>query len=475
MAAIVPFDCALNRELSWLAFNLRVLEEAELPEPSPELAAMLCNRLRAPASVTPTVQQLPLGPEVAFSLGKALPPDLAEALAGPRRKPVAVAWAEGDIAARIREQPRLIRTPFESISPLVRLLEQAADDPQVSAIRITLYRLVANSRIAQALARAAEQGKDVLCLLELRARFDEESNINYAELLQEAGCTVLYGLPNCKVHAKVCLILYGTPGREELRAITQIGTGNYNEKTAALYTDLAYLTADPLIAEDALALFRALCRGEHAHNPKRLWIAPESVLERLLAELDAEIAQARAGRPAAVFLKVNGLNSLPVMAKLIACSQAGVKVELFVRGICCLRPGIPGKTEHITVRSIVGDHLEHSRILAFGAPGRERLFIGSGDLLNRNLTRRVEVYVPILDEPTRRELLATIRMLRQDNAKARVMAPSGEYALPAATGLWLSAQALLRERAAAQNAAPRQTARRPGLLARLLGACRLVR
>ncbi|MGN0885453.1 MAG: phospholipase D-like domain-containing protein, partial [Candidatus Spyradenecus sp.] len=355
-------------------------------------------------------------------------------------------------------------------TPFVRLLEEAAEDPEVTAIRITLYRLAANSRIAQALARAAEHGKDVLCLLELRARFDEESNINYAEMLQEAGCTVLYGLPHCKVHAKVCLILYRPDSRDgSPRAITQIGTGNYNEKTAALYTDLSYLTADPDIAADAAGLFRALCRGESAHNPRRLWVAPESFLSRLLAELDTEIAEARAGRPAAVFIKANGLNSLPVIAKLIECSQAGVPVELYIRGICCLRPGIPGLTDRISVRSIVGDHLEHSRILAFGPPGHERLFIGSGDLLNRNLTRRVEVYTPILDAPSRREVLELIELLRADTAKARQMSPDGTYALPPAPSPRRSSQACLRERFAQRNALPPAPPKAPtSLLRRLL-------
>lgn len=426
------------------------------PAPSPELAELLTARLKCPAGVEPITQSLPLGPEFAFGLAKALPAERAQALSAPRRKPSHARWAEGaPIAERIREQPRLLCTPFESLTPFVRLLEEAAEDPEVTAIRITLYRLAANSRIAQALARAAEHGKDVLCLLELRARFDEESNINYAEMLQEAGCTVLYGLPHCKVHAKVCLILYRPDSRDgSPRAITQIGTGNYNEKTAALYTDLSYLTADPDIAADAAALFRALCRGESAHHPRRLWVAPESFLSRLLAELDTEIAEARAGRPAAVFIKANGLNSLPVIAKLIECSQAGVPVELYIRGICCLRAGIPGLTDRITIRSIVGDHLEHSRILAFGPPGHERLFIGSGDLLNRNLTRRVEVYTPILDAPSRRELLELIELLRADTAKARQMSPDGTYALPTTPAPRLSSQARLREHFAQRNARP---------------------
>ena len=394
--------------------------------------------------------------------------DFLRALSAEPRRPVHVAWAQGAIAERVRERDRLLHFPFESITPFVRLLEQAADDPRVTAIRITLYRLAANSRIAQALARAAENGKDVLCVLELRARFDEESNINYAEMLQEAGCTVIYGLPGYKVHAKVCLILYGDGGQEP-RALTQIGTGNYNEKTAAQYTDLSYLTTDPAIGRDAIRLFRALCLGEPEVRTERLWVAPATFLPRLLAQLDEEIAEARAGRPAQAFLKVNSLNNRPLIHKLIEASQAGVDLTLHVRGICCVRPGIPGKTDRLTVHSVVGDHLEHTRLLCFGAPGRERLFIGSGDFLNRNLNRRVEVYTPILDPDCRKDLLKVIDILRADDAKARRMAPDGTYALPPPSDKSLSSQDALRQRYADLNAhpIPPPDARKPGLLSRL--------
>ena len=439
------------------------------PAPSPELGALLRERLALPAGVEPRAQTAPLDPTLAFGLAKALPPELARALSAEPRRPVHVAWAQGAIAERVRERDRLLHFPFESITPFVRLLEQAADDPRVTAIRITLYRLAANSRIAQALARAAENGKDVLCVLELRARFDEESNINYAEMLQEAGCTVIYGLPGYKVHAKVCLILYGDGGQEP-RTLTQIGTGNYNEKTAAQYTDLSYLTTDPAIGRDAIRLFRALCLGEPEVRTERLWVAPATFLPRLLAQLDEEIAEARAGRPAQAFLKVNSLNNRPLIHKLIEASQAGVDLTLHVRGICCVRPGIPGKTDRLTVRSVVGDHLEHTRLLCFGAPGRERLFIGSGDFLNRNLNRRVEVYTPILDPACRADLLEVIRILRADTAKARVMAPDGTYALPAPSPKALSSQDALRARYADLNAkpVPPPGGARPGLLARLL-------
>ena len=439
--------------------------------PSAELEAALSERLALPEGVVCRAQGLPLDPAFAFGLAKALPAEVAQALSAEPRKPVPVAWAQGEIAARVRERDRLLHFPFESIAPFVRLLEQAADDPKVTAIRITLYRLSSNSRIAQALARAAENGKDVLCVLELRARFDEESNINYSEMLQEAGCTVIYGLPGYKVHAKVCLILYNDGG-DEPRTLTQIGTGNYNEKTASLYTDLSYLTADPVIGRDAIRLFRALCLGEPEVETERLWVAPKSVLPRLLAQLDEEIAEARAGRPARAFLKVNSLNNMPLIRKLIEASQAGVELSLQVRGICCIRPGIPGKTDRLTVTSVVGDSLEHTRLLCFGAPGRERLFIGSGDFLNRNLNRRVEVYTPILDDACRRDLLDVIAILRADTAKARRMRPDATYALPEpGAAAPRSSQGDLRARYASLNAhpiPPPGADRAPGPLARLL-------
>ena len=419
----------------------------------PELQSLLAERLALPPGVEPRAQSLPLAPDFAFALGKALPPEVAQRLCAAPRKPCHVNWAQGDIARRVRERDRLLHFPFESISPFVRLLEQAAEDPKVSAIRITLYRLAANSRIAQALARAAENGKDVLCVLELRARFDEENNINYSEMLQEAGCTVIYGLPGYKVHAKVCLILYNDGG-DEPRTLTQIGTGNYNEKTAAQYTDLSYLTADPTIGRDAIRLFRALCLGDPEVESDALWVAPKSFLPRLLAQLDQEIAEARAGRPAYAFLKVNSLNNMPLIRKLIEASRAGVRLDLHVRGICCVRPGIPGKTDNLDIRSVVGDSLEHTRLLCFGAPGHERLFIGSGDFLNRNLNRRVEVYTPIVDPDCRQDLLQLIAILRADDAKARRMKPDGSYALPPPGGKPLSSQDALRARYASLNAHP---------------------
>ncbi len=299
---------------------------------------------------------------------------------------------------------------FQSMLPFVDLIYEAADDPEVLSIKITLYRMSASSKVAAALAYAADRGKDVLCLLELRARFDEQNNIDYSEMLEDAGCRIIYGLPNHKVHSK----LY----------ITQVGTGNYNEITGEQYTDLSLITSNPDAARDAEATFEALQQGELPPEAKTLWIAPLSFKSRVIEYLDREIAKGPAGR---VRMKINAMNSPEVMEKLIECSKAGVQVELFIRGICCLRPGIPGQTENIVVKSVVGRWLEHSRIYSFGEGEDERVFIGSGDLLNRNLERRVEAFVEITTADTREQIHEILNALRADKEKSRVMQPNGSY------------------------------------------------
>ncbi len=312
--------------------------------------------------------------------------------------------------------------PFQSMMPFVDLIYEAADDPEVLSIKITLYRMSASSKIAAALAYAADKGKDVLCLLELRARFDEQNNIDYSEMLEDAGCRIIYGLPEHKVHSKLCLITRQHGGNIE--TITQVGTGNYNEITGEQYTDLSLITADPEAGKDAEATFQALLRGELPPEAHTLWVAPLSFKSRVLEYLDREIAKGARGR---VAIKCNAMNNPEIMEKLIECSQAGVQVELFIRGICCLRPGIPGKTENITVKSVVGRWLEHSRVYCFGEGEDEKLFIGSGDLLNRNLERRVEAFVEIRTPETREQIHEILNALREDREKSRTMQPDGSY------------------------------------------------
>ena len=339
------------------------------------------------------------------------------------RKPAReIGLKKGEYFRYIEKHDLLMSFPFQSMMPFVDLIYEAADDPEVLSIKITLYRMSASSKIAAALAYAADKGKDVLCLLELRARFDEQNNIDYSEMLEDAGCRIIYGLPEHKVHSKLCLITRQHGGNIE--TITQVGTGNYNEITGEQYTDLSLITADPEAGKDAEATFQALLRGELPPEAHTLWIAPLSFKSRVLEYLDREISKGTDGR---VAIKCNAMNNPEIMEKLIECSQAGVQVELFIRGICCLRPGIPGKTDNITVRSVVGRWLEHSRVYCFGEGEDEKLFIGSGDLLNRNLERRVEAFVEIRTPDTREQIHEILNALREDREKSRTMQPDGSY------------------------------------------------
>ena len=339
------------------------------------------------------------------------------------RKPAReIGLKKGEYFRYIEKHDLLMSFPFQSMMPFVDLIYEAADDPEVLSIKITLYRMSASSKIAAALAYAADKGKDVLCLLELRARFDEQNNIDYSEMLEDAGCRIIYGLPEHKVHSKLCLITRQHGGNIE--TITQVGTGNYNEITGEQYTDLSLITADPEAGKDAEATFQALLGGELPPEAHTLWIAPLSFKSRVLEYLDREISKGTDGR---VAIKCNAMNNPEIMEKLIECSQAGVQVELFIRGICCLRPGIPGKTDNITVRSVVGRWLEHSRVYCFGEGEDEKLFIGSGDLLNRNLERRVEAFVEIRTPDTREQIHEILNALREDREKSRTMQPDGSY------------------------------------------------
>ena len=339
-----------------------------------------------------------------------------------RRPAREIGLKKGEYFQYIEKHDLLMSFPFQSMMPFVDLIYEAADDPEVLSIKITLYRMSASSKIAAALAYAADRGKDVLGLLELRARFDEQNNIDYSEMLEDAGCRVIYGLPDHKVHSKLCLITRQHNGN--LSTVTQVGSGNYNEITGEQYTDLSLITANPEAGKDAEATFQALLQGELPPEAHALWVAPLSFKSRVMEYLDREIAKGPRGR---VSIKCNAMNNPEIMEKLIECSQAGVKVELFIRGICCLRPGIPGKTENITVRSVVGRWLEHSRIYCFGEGEDERMFIGSGDLLNRNLDRRVEAFAEIRTPETREQITEILNALRSDREKSRTMQPDGSY------------------------------------------------
>ncbi len=319
----------------------------------------------------------------------------------------------------------LLSYPYESIKPFISLLNEAAEDPQVVSVKITLYRVASNSKIVEALINAAENGKEVFVLVELRARFDEENNIGWSKRLEEAGCTVIYGPESLKVHSKLLLITQKT--ENGLRYITQIGTGNYNEKTSALYTDLSLMTADRNIGAEAGTVFNALSMGTLVENSQYLLVAPLSLRNKIISLIDREIAAAKMGRESYTGLKLNSLTDKVLMDKLIEASRAGVKIEMVIRGICCLVPGIPERTENITVTSIVGRFLEHSRIYIFGRGEDMALYISSADFMTRNTIRRVEVAVPVLDKDIRKRILNIFGTMLADNVKARVMLPDGSY------------------------------------------------
>ena len=332
------------------------------------------------------------------------------------------------VTEQVRRRDLMLSYPYESIRPLLRLLEEAVQDPEVVSIKMTLYRVAHNSKIVEALVDAAENGKEVVALVELRARFDEENNIGWSRVLERAGCRVIYGLDGLKVHSKLLLIT--RMHNDQVEYITQVGTGNYNEDTVRLYTDYALMTADPEIGAEAAKVFNALSMGEIVEDSGSLMVAPACLRTRILAGIEREMEQAKAGNPAYLGFKLNGLTDKGIIDRLIEASQAGVEIDLLVRGICCLTAGVPGLTENIRVSSIVGRYLEHARIYIFGVGDRREVYISSADFMTRNTTRRVEVAAPVRDPRLRAHLEEMFRDQLRDTAKRRVQLPSGEYGRP---------------------------------------------
>ena len=331
------------------------------------------------------------------------------------------------VIEQIKEGDKMLSMPYESIRPFLRLLNEAAHDPSVVSIKMTLYRLARHSKVVEALIDAAENGKEVVVLVELRARFDEENNIEWSRRLEAAGCQVIYGLEGYKVHSKLCLITRKNEGQIEY--ITQIGTGNYNESTARIYTDLSLMTANVDIGLEAAGIFQCLAKGEFVEHSEHLLVAPKCLQNRVLSMIDEEIAHARAGEPAYIGLKLNSLTDKKIIDKLIEASCAGVKIDMVIRGICCLIPGVEGATANIRVFSIVGRFLEHSRIYIFGCNGREKYYISSADFMTRNTVRRVEVAAPVYDKELQMELSEMFITLLSDNQKARREDSNGNYVI----------------------------------------------
>ena len=329
------------------------------------------------------------------------------------------------IIAQIKEEDKLLSYPYESIRPFLHLLTEAAEDPDVISIKMTLYRVAKQSKVVEALIEAAENGKEVVVLVELRARFDEENNIEWSRRLEDAGCQVIYGLDGYKVHSKLCLITRKNAGQVEY--ITQIGTGNYNEKTSRLYTDLSLMTSNVEIGLEASNVFQALSKGEVVEHTRHLLVAPKCLQNKVLDMLDEEIAHARNGEEAYAGFKLNSLTDKKIIDKLIEASEAGVKIDMIIRGICCLIPEVEGKTENIRIISIVGRFLEHSRIYIFGSKERRKYYIASADFMTRNTVRRVEVAAPVYNDKLKTKLQEMFDVMLSDNQKARKLEADGNY------------------------------------------------
>ena len=369
--------------------------------------------------------QAPLDLSFVFQIEDALRkiPELFYERRTPRKSPAFT--GDRPILDQIKEKDKLLSYPYESINPFLNMLHEAANDKDVVSIKMTLYRVAKQSKVVEALIEAAENGKEVLVLVELKARFDEENNIGWSRLLEDAGCRVIYGLDGYKVHSKLCLITKKTD--EQIEYYTQIGTGNYNEKTSRLYTDLSLMTYNVDIGLEAANVFQALAMGETIKHVDHLLVAPKCLQNKILDMIDEEIAHARAGEPAYIGLKMNSLTDKKIMEKLVEASCAGVRIDMVIRGICCLIPQVPGKTENIHVRSIVGRFLEHSRIYIFGSEGREKIYIASADFMTRNTLRRVEVAAPVYDEEIKARLLEMFRIMLKDNQQARQENGEGIY------------------------------------------------
>lgn len=326
---------------------------------------------------------------------------------------------------QIEKKDRFLSFPYESIKPFLNLLREASVSPDVVSIKMTLYRVAANSKVVESLIEAAENGKDVVVLVELRARFDEENNIEWSRRLEDAGCRIIYGLDKMKVHSKLCLIT--KKKGNEISYITQIGTGNYNEKTSEMYTDFSLMTAHEGIGLEATHVFNSLCLGQTVKETKYLLVAPNCLQNKLIDMMNDEIAKAKASENAYIGVKVNSLTDKKLIKKLIEASCAGVKVDLLVRGISCLIAGVPNKTQNITVRSIVGRFLEHHRIYMFGSGDDAKVYISSADFMTRNTLKRVEIGVPVMDSGIKKRIMNIFDLMMRDNVKARLQQPDGTY------------------------------------------------
>lgn len=387
-----------------------------------DMEKYFCDRFKiTPACIFRTKMPMKLG--FIFAITDKLPESMKRALIDEPFSPQpSSSLAEGSVMEQVKHKDVLLSYPYESMDPFLQLIREAASDPDVMTIKITIYRLAKKARLVEYLCAAAENGKEVTALIELRARFDEQNNIDWSERMEEAGCRVLYGFENYKVHSKLCLITYRN--KNEIRYITQVGTGNYNEKTAKMYTDYSLITADQEIGEDAAVFFKNMSIGNLDGVYDHLIVSPTSLKQKVLLLMDEEIRKGEQGR---ILMKMNSVTDMDFIRKVSEASNAGVKIDLIVRGICCILPGIPGRTENLSVTSIVGRYLEHPRVFVFGEGNDARVYIGSADMMTRNTEKRVEVACPILDPHIRKKLLHDLGVMLADNVKARKMLSDGTY------------------------------------------------
>lgn len=395
---------------------------------SPDLLRYLLKRIKAKHKSVIVTPELPLSLNFIYGLLGELTDDFPTLNYEPMPALMPACIKPGDSIIRYLDRNNsdiLLAYPYHSMKTFLDLLDEAAVDPTVKAINITLYRIASGSKVAQALAKAAENGKNVMVLVELKARFDEEHNIIWSKRLEEAGCQVIYGFDQYKVHSKLCVITRNVGGA--VKHIVQIGTGNYNEKTARQYTDFSLITTNQAIAAEAVNVFESLSLGQFVEQSNYLLVAPLQMKKRFMELIDIEIAAARNKQPARIVAKMNGLSDINIIDKLIEASQAGVKITLYVRGVCCMRAGVPGLTENITIKSMIGRFLEHPRVFLFGYGDRQHLYIGSADWMTRNLNYRVEVAVEILDAEVKATIFDVLDIIEHDNMLARVQQPDGTY------------------------------------------------
>ena len=387
-----------------------------------ELEKYFCDKFKiTPAQIYRT--KMPMKLDYIFSIMDKVPASLKRSLIDEPFTPQPSRYlTDGKVIPQVKKKDILLSYPYESMDPFLRMIKEAAYDSTVLTIRITIYRLAKKARLVEYLCAAAENGKEVTVLIELRARFDEQNNIDWSERLEEAGCRVIYGFEGYKVHSKICLITYRN--RNNIEYITQVGTGNYNEKTATMYTDVSLITADKGIGEDAAVFFKNMSIGNLNGSYQHIIVSPTSLKPKVLSLMDEEIKKGTNGR---IIMKMNSVTDVDFIQKVSEASNAGVRVDLIVRGICCILPGVKGYTENLRVTSIVGRYLEHPRIFLFGTGADQKIYIGSADMMTRNTEKRVEVACPVYDETIRKQLTHMLKIMLADNVKARELKSDGKY------------------------------------------------